>query len=88
MVSLFMTKAGKLLEAMRHNPAGDWTIGDIQRVCSQFGWHCLAPSNGSHWKVTYEGSDTILVVPARRPIKAIYIRKLIAMIDEAKHGKG
>ncbi len=82
-----MSKAEKLLEAMRHNPSNDWTIGDIQRLCSHIGWQCLAPSNGSHWKVTVKESNATLTVPARRPIKPIYIRKLVAMIDEAKNGK-
>ena len=81
-----MSKADKLLDAMRHNPVGDWTIDDIQRVCSQLGWQCLAPSGGSHWKVTAPGSNTILTVPAKRPIKPIYIRKLIVMIDEVSNG--
>jgi hypothetical protein len=81
-----MSKADKLLDAMRHNPAGDWTIADIQRVCSQHGWQCLPPSGGSHWKVTVPGSNRILTVPAKRPIKPIYIRKLIAMVDEVDNG--
>jgi predicted RNA binding protein YcfA (HicA-like mRNA interferase family) len=71
---------------MRHNPAGDWTIADIQKVCSQLGWQCLAPSGGSHWKVTAPGSSAILTVPAKRPIKPVYIRKLVAMVDEVQNG--
>jgi hypothetical protein len=78
-----MSKADKLLEAMRLNPQGDWTINDIQRLCRQVGWQCLSPSNGSHWKIVVEGSNATFTVPARRPIKPVYIRKLIAMIDEA-----
>jgi hypothetical protein len=73
-----VTKADKLLDQMRRNSAGDWTIQDIQRLCKWLGWQCLPPTGGgSHWKVVVPGSDTILTVPARRPIKPIYIRKLI-----------
>jgi len=32
-----MTKAEKLLARMRQNPAGDWTIQDIERLCSGLG---------------------------------------------------
>ena len=77
-----MSKADKLIDAMRRNPAGDWTIADIQRVCAQIDWQCLAPANGSHWKIIVPGARAILTVPARRPIKPIYIRKLIAAMDE------
>ena len=31
-VSAFKTKADELLARMRQNPAGDWTIQDIQRL--------------------------------------------------------
>jgi hypothetical protein len=77
-----VSKTIKLIEAMRNNPAGDWSMSDIQRVCDGLGWKCLPPSGGSHWKVVAPGSMTILTVPARRPIKPIYIRKLIALVDE------
>jgi hypothetical protein len=82
-----MVKADKLLAAMRRNPSDDWTIQDIERVCNGLGWRCLPPSGGgSHWKVTASHGDAILTIPARRPIKAIYIRKLLAMMDRRVDG--
>ena len=78
-----MTKAGKLVEAMRRNLAGDWVIADIQRLCAQLGWEFIAPAHGSHWKVVVPGRATNVTIPARRPIKPVYIRKLLAMMDEA-----
>ena len=82
-----MAKADKLLTRMRQNPAGDWTIQDLERVCLGQGWRCLPPSGGgSHWKVAAEGEAAILTIPARRPIKPIYIRKLLAMME--RHGDG
>jgi len=77
-----VSKARKLLQSMRNNPAADWSIDDVRRICDGLGWPCLPPSGGSHWKVVATGSETILTIPARRPIKAIYIRKLIALVDE------
>lgn len=79
-----MAKTGDVLAAMRRNPAGDWTIEDVRRLCGRVGWECLPPSGGSHWKVAAPGSPDILVIPARRPIKPFYIRKLVAMYDETK----
>jgi len=82
-----MTKADKLLDRMVRNPAGDWTISDIQTLCDQLGWTCLPPTGGgSHWKVAVPGSDTILTIPARRPIKPVYIRKLMTFVKDSKHG--
>ncbi len=73
-----MDKADKLLARMRGDPAGDWTISDVQMVCDRLGWTCLPPTGGgSHWKIAILGSDSILTIPAKRPIKAVYKRKLM-----------
>jgi hypothetical protein len=83
-----MAKADKLLARMRQNPAGDWTIEDIQRLCRGIGWQCLPPSGGgSHWKVTAPGVEAILTLPARRPIKPVYIRRLLAMMENQSDGE-
>ncbi len=82
-----MTKADKLLNRMARNPAGDWTMSDIQTLCDHLGWACLPPTGGgSHWKVAVPGCDTILTIPAKRPIKPVYIRKLVAFVKDGKHG--
>ena len=79
-----MTKADKLLAQMRRNPAGDWTIQDIRKLCDRLGWQCLPPSGGgSHWKIVVLGSEAILTIPARRPIKPVYVRKLLEFMEEA-----
>ena len=71
------------LARMRRNPRGDWTIADVRVVCRRAGLECLPPSGGSHWKVTHPALRDVLTVPARRPIKPIYIRRLVKMVDEA-----
>ena len=84
-----MRKASDLLEAMRRNPSGNWTIDDVRKVCEQRGCQCLAPTRGSHWKVAAPGRSEILMVPARRPIKPVYVRKLVAMLEGIERdGKG
>ncbi|MFO1241413.1 MAG: type II toxin-antitoxin system HicA family toxin [Sphingomonadaceae bacterium] len=82
-----MTKADKLLRAMRRNPAGDWSIGDVRRVCDGLGWACLPPSGGgSHWKVVIPGSEAILTNPSRRPIKPVYVRLLMNYAEANEDG--
>lgn len=79
----------KKLEQMRRNPRGDWTIQDVKAVCSEAGVGCTPPrSGGSHYKVHHSGTTGILTVPFKRPIKPVYIRKLVAFIDEAKRNDG
>ena len=83
-----VTKGEKLSARMRQNPAGDWTITDIERLCAGLGWRCLPPTGGgSHWKVAAPDGPMILTIPARRPIKAIYIRKLLTMMDGLSDGE-
>jgi hypothetical protein len=83
-----MSKADKLLDQMRRNPAGDWTIQDIQKLCNRLGWSCLPPmGGGSHWKIAPTGHDSILTIPAKRPIKPIYIRKLMEMVKANENGQ-
>ncbi len=75
-----------LLDQMRNNPAGDWRIEDVKKLCndySRFGVRCAPPSGGSHYKVSCSRLREILTIPARRPIKPVYIRKLVAFIDSA-----
>jgi hypothetical protein len=79
-ISIFLAKADKLLTRMRRNPAGDWTILDIERLCGGLGWQCLPPTGGaSHRKITAADDEAILTIPAKRPVKPVYIRKVLAI---------
>ncbi len=72
-----------LLDAMRRNPVGDWAISDVEKLCRLHGLTCTAPTGGgSHYKVSGKGSRLILTIPSRRPVKAVYIRKLVSFVDE------
>ncbi|WP_020177165.1 hypothetical protein [Methyloferula stellata] len=74
-----------LLDQMRQNPRGDWRIDDVKAVCAQNGIACRAPKGGgSHYKVFFDRMPEILTIPSKRPIKPVYIRKLVAFIDAAR----
>jgi hypothetical protein len=79
------------VDRMRSNPAGDWSIADVAALCREHSVECMPPSGGgSHWKVSDPSQNDILTVPSRRPIKAVYIRKLVRFIEQvqaARHGK-
>lgn len=73
----------KRLERMRRNTRDNWTIEDIVKVCDQAGVRCVPPrAGGSHYKIYSIGVTEILTIPYKRPIKPVYIRKLVAFIDE------
>jgi hypothetical protein len=70
---------------MRRNPAGDWTIADVIAACRANDMYCEPPrGGGSHYKVGHPHLAAKLTIPYRRPIKPVYIRKLVALIASAR----
>lgn len=83
-----MAKFDKLLERMRGNPRGDWAISDVQAVCRHRGIDCRRPSSGSsHVTLSHPDVTEILTIPFNRPIKPVYIRKLVAFVDAVAEGR-
>jgi hypothetical protein len=76
-----VSRAAKLLTAMRANPQADWTIADVESLCRGYGIACKAPKRGSHYILSHPAADGRLSVPARRPIKPVYIRLLVDLVD-------
>nr|WP_294525982.1 hypothetical protein [uncultured Rhodopila sp.] len=74
-----------LLDRMRRDPAGDWTIRDVEIVCRRYGILCEpARGAGSHYKVAHKLLAEKLTVPCKRPIKSVYIRELVAFVDAVR----
>ena len=68
---------------MGENPQNDWKIRDIETVCRAIDLKCSPPSGGgSHYKVSSEHLPGLAMVPAKRPIKAIYIKKFVRFAAE------
>lgn len=72
-----MNTAAKLLAAMRRQPQG-WRLEQLQTVARQHGvdWR---HDGGSHCVFVRTDGRT-LPVPARRPIKPIYLKKFVALV--------
>jgi hypothetical protein len=79
-----MGQGAKRLDDMRRNPRGDWQIADVRVVCDEFSIELRPPSSGSHHKVSHPRLSEILTIPAQRPIKPVYIRRLVAFVDAVK----
>lgn len=75
-----MSKSEKRLARMRNNPQG-WVLDDLITVANEFGM-TLKNQVGSHATFSHPLMREILTVPAKRPIKPVYVKKFVAMIDE------
>lgn len=80
-----MTKFEKTLEKMRNNPR-DWQIAELEIVAGHFRI-TTRKGSGSHVSFTHPLWVEILTVPAHRPIKPIYVKKFISLIDSLKEGE-
>jgi predicted RNA binding protein YcfA (HicA-like mRNA interferase family) len=74
-----VSKKQKRLEAMRNNPR-DWTIDDLIHIATSFGFEIRQGGKGSHVMFTSPIGAT-QTIPAKRPVKAIYVKLLLEMID-------
>ncbi len=83
-----MSRALRLLAKMRENPRNDWTIEHIGTVCSlcEEELTLKPPKGGSHYKLGYPGG--IFMIPANRPIKPYYVKRVIDIIDDIGISKG
>jgi hypothetical protein len=71
------------LDRMRRNPRADWKIGDVEAVCREYDVECRPSKSGSsHYKVKHQRVPEVLTVPFKRPIKPIYICKLVEFIEK------
>lgn len=73
-----MSSVRKQLEKMRNNPR-DWRIEELKAIADRFGVVWRQPGT-SH--VTFRAkTGQKLTVPARKPIKPIYIKQFVDLID-------
>lgn len=72
-----MNSATKLLDAMQLNPL-DWRLEQLQTVARQYGIDWRHESS-SHCVFVRDDGKT-LPVPARRPIKPIYVKKFVVLV--------
>lgn len=75
-----MPSRGKVLARMRANPR-DWRIEDLETLARHYGISVRKPG-GSHVIFFHPASSEMLSVPARRPIKPVYVRRFVALIKQ------
>ena len=81
---MLMGASGRILQRMRRNQIG-WRIEDLISVAESSGIKWRRPGRGgSHVIFSADGVREIVSVPDKRPIKPIYVRHYIALIDAAE----
>jgi hypothetical protein len=69
------------LTSLKANPKGDWKISDLQSLAERYRIDYRQPGT-SH--VTFSCEKGCLTVPAHKPIKAIYIKKFVEILEAIK----
>lgn len=77
-----MSQTEKQLAAMRNNPR-DWRIETLVSIAISLGVE-IRNHGGSHHVFSYQGIELAVTVPAHRPIKPVYIRQFISLVDQVK----
>jgi predicted RNA binding protein YcfA (HicA-like mRNA interferase family) len=75
-----MSKMDKAIQKMRDNP-GDWRIVALETIAKRLDIQ-VRKSGGSHVVFMHEDSEIVVTVPAKRPIKPVYIIQFLALIDD------
>jgi predicted RNA binding protein YcfA (HicA-like mRNA interferase family) len=74
-----VTKAAKSLARMKANPR-DWRIESLMAVAEAHGLVIRQPG-GSH-VIFRHPNGSMLSVPAHRPIKPIYVKKFVRLMED------
>ena len=75
-----MSKAENILSKMRNNPRGNWRIDQLKTVAKRHGiaWRQLGTSH----VIFVKQAGRSLSVPAARPVKPVYIKKFLALLED------
>jgi hypothetical protein len=71
---------------MRRNPRADWRIEQLKAIADRYGISYRQPGT-SHVTFRSPRGDK-LTVPTRRPIKPIYVRRFLALLDTLETANG
>lgn len=80
-----MSKIDKLKARMRQNPR-DWRLEELITLAEHYGFGWME-GKGSHTKLYHPKLVEILTVPAKRPIKPIYVKQLLMLIERLEEMK-
>jgi len=74
-----MSKIDKMIQKMRDNPR-DWKLDSLEVIAKRLNIK-VRKSGGSHVVFMHKDSHIVVTIPAKRPIKAVYIEQFLVLID-------
>ncbi|KPJ67841.1 MAG: hypothetical protein AMJ43_02490 [Coxiella sp. DG_40] len=74
-----MSQHNKYLTKMRSNPH-NWRIEQIESIAHQY-QVTVRKTSGSHVIFSHPNLIELLSIPAHRPIKPIYVKKFVKLIE-------
>lgn len=76
-----MSKRKKRLQKLRQNPR-NVSFDDLRQVLEDHGFEQVRSSGSHHaFSILIDGEPHLLVVPYRRPVKPVYVREALRLID-------
>jgi len=75
-----MSKINKVIQKMRDNPR-DWKLESLEVIAKRLNIQ-VRKSGGSHAVFMHEDSHIVVTIPAKRPIKAVYIYQFLVLVDD------
>lgn len=77
-----MAVIDKKLKDMKLSPQKDWRMSDLCTIAKRYGIDWRQPGT-SH--VTFScWNGTCITVPSHKPIKAIYVKRFIEMVEDLR----
>lgn len=78
-----MSKITKTLTKMKANPR-DWRIEQLETIAGNYGF-TVRKTGGSHFVFVHDDLDEQVTIPSHRPIKPIYVKKLVMLIEKLEN---
>lgn len=76
-----MSQIEKLLQKIENSPK-NVSFETIKKLLENAGYECYN-SGSSHFQFRKSGFDT-LTIPFKRPVKAVYVKKVVQILKEQK----
>lgn len=82
-----MSKREKLVQRIRQNPK-NVSFEDLDKLMSACGYTRSQPGGGSSHLVYRKPGQTPLTIPKHKPVKEVYVKKVLAILDEQEDPSG
>jgi len=79
-----MSRKDKLIDAIKNNPK-NVRFQDLKKILESIGYTAVN-NGGSHFVFTKDNAIS-LTIPYKKPVKVVYVKQVIKIIEEEEEGK-